>query len=128
MRTFVAFLTAPLLPAVVPAWYLHVNNPDRLAISGYIFLCGLFYLLEVLIGIPAHKLFVRMRWYRVWTYMLLGFFGTAVPAILLYIIRWSEKDNAVEVSFSIVYLGLLGAFIGLIFWFAARPDKIAEKS
>jgi uncharacterized membrane protein len=65
MRTFVA---APLLPAVVPTWYLHVNSPDKLAISGYIFFCGLFYLLEVIIEIPAYKLFVRMRWHRVWTY------------------------------------------------------------
>jgi hypothetical protein len=128
MRTFVAFLIAPLLPAVLPAWYLHANNPDRLAISGYIFLCGLFYLLEVVVGIPACKLFIRMRWRRVWAYMLLGFFGVAVPVIVLSMVRWSEKDSAADLSFSVGYLGLLGASIGLIFWLVARPDRIAESS
>jgi hypothetical protein len=123
MRTFVAFLVAPLLPALAPAWFLHKNNPDRLFISGFIFLCGLFYLLEAVIGIPAHKLFLRKGWNRVWTYMLLGLFGVTIPFVAFALYRWSEKDSVAQFSLSALYLGLLGVFTGLIFWFIARPKQ-----
>ena len=74
VRTIVAFLVAPILPALPPAWFLHSNYPNRTAISGFIVVCGIFYLLQTVVGIPAYFLAQTYRRY-VWFYLLIGFFG-----------------------------------------------------
>jgi len=82
MRTLPAFLLAPILPALVPAWFYHASG-NRPIVSTVIFFCGLFYLLEAVLGIPGYIIFKRNSLHRIWAYALLGFFGLALPALIL---------------------------------------------
>jgi hypothetical protein len=123
-RTLVAFLVAPMLPALAPAWFLHANYPDRTAISGFIFVCGLFYLLQAVVGIPAYFLARTKRRY-IWFYLLLGFFGMAVASVAVTGIFSTTKTSITETLLQGTYIGALGAGIGLMFWLIARPDKSA---
>jgi hypothetical protein len=124
MRTVVAFLIAPILPALAPAWFLHANYPNRTAISGFIFVCGLFYLLQAVVGIPAYKLAGTKRHY-IWFYLLLGFFGMAAAFLAVTVVFSTTKIRIAETLLQIAYFGALGAGIGLVFWLIARPDKSA---
>jgi hypothetical protein len=124
MRTVAAFLVAPVLPALPPAWFLHASNPDRMAISGFIFICGLFYLLQAVVGIPAYIL-ARAKRHHIWFYLLLGFFGMAVVFIAVTVVFSTTKTSIAETLLEVTYFGALGAGIGLVFWLIARPDKSA---
>ena len=124
-KTLIAFLVAPILPALPPAWFLHANYPDRTAISGFIFVCGLFYLLQTVVGIPAYILARSKRRY-IWFYLLLGFFGMAIVPIAVNGVFATTKIDMVDTLLKATYLGVLGAGIGLVFWLIARPDKIAN--
>lgn len=121
-RTLVAFLIAPILPALAPAWFLHANYPDRTAISGFIFVCGLFYLLQAVVGIPAYILAQAKRRY-IWFYLLLGFFGMVAAFMAVTVVFSTTKTGIAETLLQITYFGVLGAGIGLVFWLVARPDK-----
>ena len=123
-RTLVAFLVAPILPALAPAWFLHANYPNRTAISGFIFVCGLFYLLQTVVGIPAYILAQAKRRY-LWFYLLLGFFGMAVGFIAVTVVFSTTKTSIAETLLLVTYFGALGVGIGLVFWLIARPDKSA---
>ncbi len=122
MRTVAAFLIAPLLPALAPAWFLHANYPDRTAISGFIVVCGLFYLLQAVVGIPAYTL-ARARRRHIWFYLLLGFVGMAGVFIAVIVVFSKTKIDIAETFLMVPYFGALGAAIGLVFWLIARPDK-----
>src|ERR1700735_3711718 len=124
MRTVVAFLVAPLLPTLAPVWFLHANYPNRTAISGFVLVCGLFYLLQAIIGIPAYILARTKRRY-IWFYLLLGFFGMAAGFIVVTVVFSATKTNIAEILLQFIYFGALGAGIGLVFWLIARPDKSA---
>jgi hypothetical protein len=124
MRTVVAFLVAPLLPTLAPTWFLHANYPNRTAISGFVVVCGLFYLLQAIIGIPAYILARTKRRY-IWFYLLLGFFGMAAGFIAVTAVFSTTKTNIAETLLQVTYFGALGAGIGLVFWLIARPDKSA---
>jgi hypothetical protein len=126
-RTLVAFLIAPILPALAPTWFLHANYPDRTAISGFILVCGLFYLLQTVIGIPAYFLAQAKRRY-VWFYLLLGFFGMAVVFIAVTVVFSTTQTIIAETLLQVSYFGVLGAGIGLVFWLVARPDKGAAQA
>jgi hypothetical protein len=121
-RTLVAFLVAPILPALPPAWFLHTNYPNRMAISGFIVVCGLFYLLQTIVGIPAYLL-GRSRRSHLTFYLLVGFLGSVIPFIAISTVFWTARFSISETLFTAVYLGILGGATGLIFWLAARPDK-----
>jgi hypothetical protein len=127
MRTVVAFLVAPLLPTLAPAWFLHANHPDRTAISGFIVICGLFYLLQAIVGIPAYILAPAKRRY-ISFYLLLGFFGMAAGFLAVTVVFSTTKINIAEALLQVTYFGALGAGIGLVFWLIARPDKSAVPS
>ncbi|QQN64341.1 hypothetical protein JIR23_00500 [Bradyrhizobium diazoefficiens] len=124
MRIIVAFLVAPILPALPPTWFLHANDPNRMAISGFIVVCGLFYLLQAVIGIPAY-IFAGSKRRYVWFYLLLGLLGMAVSSIAVTVVFSTGKNGITEALLTAAYLGGLGAGIGLIFWLIARPDKRA---
>jgi hypothetical protein len=126
-RTLVAFLIAPILPALAPAWFLHANYPGRTAISGFIFVCGLFCLLQTVVGIPAYFLARAKRRY-VWFYLLLGFCGMAVGFIAVAVVFSTTKTIIAETLLQVTYFGVLGAGIGLVFWLVARPDKSAARA
>jgi hypothetical protein len=124
MRTVSAFLVAPILPALAPAWFLHSNYPNRAAISGFIVVCGLFYLLQAVVGIPAYILARAKRRY-IWFYLLLGFFGMSVAFIAISGVFSTTKTSIAETLIQATYFGALGTGIGLMFWLIARPDKLA---
>src|ERR1700682_3841373 len=108
MRTVTAFLVAPILPALAPAWFLHLNYPNRTAISGFIVVCGLFYLLQAVVGIPAYILARTKRRY-IWFYLLLGFFAMAVSFIAVTIVFPTTKISTAETLFRFTYVGAFGA-------------------
>jgi predicted lysophospholipase L1 biosynthesis ABC-type transport system permease subunit len=121
VRTFIAFLIAPLLPAILPAWYL-AQSPNKSGPSAYIFVCCLIYFLEALVGVPAFRLFRRTR-HRLWPYLLLGFFTTTVPVAGILVFMGDQHNNIVGTAFITWYFGVLGIFTALIFWLVARPDQ-----
>jgi hypothetical protein len=121
VRTFIAFLVAPLLPAILPAWYL-AQSPNKSGPSAYIFVCCLFYLLEALVGVPAFLLFRRTR-HRLWPYLLLAFLTAAVPVVGSLVFMGDAKNNIVGTLFTTWYFGILSIFTALFFWLVARPDQ-----
>jgi len=127
MRFLVAFLAAPMLPALVPAWASYANRTyDPLA--AFVFFCGLFYLLQAVVGIPGYKLFNRTGKHSSWAYAALGFCGTALPFLLLSLYRKPQEGyDLASLLYATCYPGLLGAGTGLMFWVVARPDKVAHR-
>jgi uncharacterized membrane protein len=119
MRTVVAFVVAPLLPAILPAWQT-AQAPNRTGLSSYIFVCCLIYLLQAVVGIPAFLLFRRKGNHRLSPYLLAGFFGSAVPAAAAVLIK---EDGPFVLAFAVVYMGMLGTLTALFFWLVARPDQ-----
>lgn len=111
MRTFIAFLVAPLLPAILPAW--------RIGLSAYIYVCCLAYLYQIVIGIPAFLFFSRKTHHRLWPYLLLGFVAGAGSLAAVA----TARGDLSRLYFSIGLVGILGACTALIFWLVARPDK-----
>jgi hypothetical protein len=127
MRFVVAFFTAPMLPTLVPAWFSYENRTYDPVIA-FIFFCGLFYLLQAIIGIPGYKLFSRTSKHSVWAYTLLGFCATALPFLLLSLIRRPQEGyDLATLLYLTSYAGFLGAGTGLMFWILARPDKIPRR-
>jgi hypothetical protein len=124
VRTVTAFLAAPILPALPPAWFLHLNYPNRTAISGFIVICGLFYLLQAVVGVPAYIL-ARAKRRHIWFYLLLGFVGIPIAFIAVIVVFSTTEINVAEILVQMAYFGALGAGIGLVFWLIARPDKRA---
>jgi hypothetical protein len=122
MRNFIAFLLAPLLPAILPAWYM-AQAPNKNGLSAYIFICGLIYLLQIVAGIPAFLLFSRRGRHQLWPYLLMGFLTTTVPVVVTFVITRDRQNSIIETVFLTGYFGILGAFTALIFWLVARPDK-----
>jgi len=126
MRTMVAFVVAPLLPAILPAWQM-ARAPSQKGLSAYIFVCCLIYLLQAVVGIPAFLIFSRKGNYRLWPYLLVGICASAVPAAAAVVIK---KDGLLILAFAAVYMGILGALTALLFWLVARPDqkRLAKKT
>jgi hypothetical protein len=118
MRTIVAFVVAPLLPAILPAWQM-ARAPNQTGLSAYIFVCCLIYLLQAVAGIPAVLLFSSKGNYRLWPYLLVGFVASAIPAAVAVVIK---EGGLFVLVFGVVYMGILGALTALIFWLVARPD------
>jgi hypothetical protein len=127
VRTIVAFLVAPMLPALPPAWFLHFNYPDRTAISGFIVVCGIFYVLQMIVGIPAYFLARTYRRYM-WFYLLLGSIGMIAVYSAVIIIFSKPKVSFAEELLQFPYFGAIGAGIGLVFWLVARPDRRPAKT
>jgi hypothetical protein len=124
MRAFLGFIVAPVIPALVPAWFSYLNQTYHPA-SIFIFFCLLFYAGELVIGLPAHKLLKRFGRRGFLTYVLLGFCAAAVPFL-----GWSLYRSVVALHYSLGelffvtwYPGCLGALVGLVFWLVARPDR-----
>ena len=122
MRTSIGFLVAPLLPAILPAWYL-AQAPNKSGPSAYIFVCCLIYLLQIVVGIPAFLLFSRISRHQLWAYLLAGFLTSAGPTGAAIVIMGDYKNNIIGTVFVTWYVGILGAFTALIFWLVARPDQ-----
>jgi hypothetical protein len=96
------------------------HGPNRTGLSAYIWVCCLIYLLQIVVGIPAFRLFSRTGRHRLWPYLLLGVLTSAVPVAVAVAIM---RDGLSVLVFGAGYLGILGACTALIFWLVARPDK-----
>lgn len=122
MRFVVAFLAAPLLPALLPAWTASQNGSYH-PLTVFALLCGAFYALQVIVGVPAFLLLRRLGLQQIWFYALVGFVSVAMPLF----IYGNSRDQIHEPRQAIYlagYLGLLGGISAAIFWLIARPTAI----
>jgi hypothetical protein len=123
MRTRWAFLLAPVIPAILPGYNLHMHRPETTPISGFIFICLVFYFLQAVIGIPAFYILARRRWQYFWLYTAIGFFGAFVPIFILCLFRWNALYTAGTVLYGCSFIGVFGGVTSLIFWLLVRPDR-----
>lgn len=124
MRPLPALLLAPLGPAALPAWFAFQKGLSPLAVYGGV--CAAFWLLALVVGLPATLLW--RRWRRretAWAYAVVGFLAVAGPiAAWGAVVGPGSRDQA---SVLAAYLGLLGAITAVIFWLLARPDRAAGR-
>ncbi len=122
MRPLPALLVAPLGPAALPAWFAFQKGLSPLAVYGGV--CAAFWLLALVLGLPATLLLRRWRRRQsVWAYAVLGFLAVAGPiAAWGALVGPGSRDQA---SVLAAYLGLLGALTAVTFWLLARPDRTA---
>jgi hypothetical protein len=124
-RPLIALFCAPILPALVPAWFSYANRTYH-PVSAFVFFWGILCVIQLGIGIPAFRLFNRLKLKGILAYLLLGFFAVYIPAFALCLYQWSERNYELgTVMIALVYAGLLGSFTALMFWLLARPDKLA---
>jgi hypothetical protein len=91
----------------------------------FVLVCGSFYALQVIVGVPAYLLLGRTKRHRIWIYALLGFVSVAVPFLVYGSMRDLGRHDAGQVLYLTFYLGLLGGISAAIFWLLARPDRVA---
>jgi hypothetical protein len=111
LRPIVAFLLAPLAPGmlfVIPSLF---HNPAE-GFWAFKLSVMFTYPAMVVLGVPAHLLFVKQGWTKGWIYALVGLvIGTIVSAV------------AFLPTGGFLFLGaIFGALIASIFWAIARPD------
>jgi hypothetical protein len=119
VRTVVAFLAAPMLPALLPAWFAFQSGSYH-PLTIFALFCGAFYALQIVVGVPAHLLLGRLRLQQIWFYVLIGFISAALPLLVYGKIREPAHDRAL---FLALYLGFLGGISAAIFWLIARPNR-----
>jgi len=121
VRLVVAFLVAPLAPALLPAWSASQNGSYH-PLAVFVFFCGAFYALQILVGVPAYLLLRRFKLQRIWFYALTGFASVALPFIVYGEIRRPSQDVG-QALYLAIYLGLLGGLSAAIFWLIVRPNR-----
>jgi hypothetical protein len=127
VRTAIAFLVAPMLPALLSGWFVFMNGSHH-PLAIFILVCGCFYVLQAIVGVPAYLLLARARQHRIWTYALLGFVGVALPFVVFGSMRDLGRTEAGQAAYVICFVGLLGAISAVVFWLLARPDKVAPST
>jgi hypothetical protein len=125
MRTLIAFLCAPVIPALFAGWVVGLNRTYA-PISMFIFVCLAFYALQVIVGIPAYIFMSRKHMHRLRLYLLLGGLAAALPMLLMVAWRHTEQGYSLADYAYLYYPALLGTGTGLMFWVLARPDKQAN--
>jgi hypothetical protein len=125
MRTLLAFLVAPLLPAVMLAG-LSVVNDSHPPLAVLILFTGACYALQVVVGVPAFLILGRARRRNIRAYALLGFGGLALPFLLYSLYRDAAGNGLGQLLYATCQIGLFGAGTGSVFWLIARPDRVAQ--
>ncbi len=118
-----AFLVAPMLPALLPAWFASQNGPYH-PLAIFVLFCGAFYALQIIVGVPAYLLLRRLRLQQIWFYALIGFVSTALPLVVYGKIRAPAHDVD-RALFLALYLGFLGGISAAIFWLIVRPNRVS---
>jgi hypothetical protein len=90
-RPLIALFCAPILPALVPAWFSYANRTYH-PVSAFVFFWGILCVIQLGIGIPAFRLFNRLKLKGILAYLLLGFFAVYIPAFALCLYQWSERN------------------------------------
>ncbi|TPN80778.1 hypothetical protein FJ987_19360 [Mesorhizobium sp. CU2] len=123
MRARWAFFLAPIIPAAVAGYNLHMHRSHITLLAGFMFMCLVFYFLEAVIGIPAFYALRRKRWRHFWIYAVVGFLAVFAPLFALCLVRWQASYEIGPVLYTCALVGIFGGAIGLIFWLLVRPDK-----
>lgn len=90
-------------------------------------ICGVFYLLQLVVGVPAYLIFRRAKKHRLWVYALVGFCATAVPLFSWTLYKCGPSGcDAVDAAWYCPNFGLLSALAATIFWLMARPDRVTK--
>jgi hypothetical protein len=126
MRTLVAFVLAPVLSSAVAAG---LSTMDLHPLTLFILFCAAFYVLQILIGIPAHLLLRRRGRQNIWIYAVLGAGASALPLLLFGLLHRGQGGMALGQTLHVTALfAVLGAAVGSVFWVVARPDKVARRT
>ena len=125
MRTAVAFIVAPFLSSLVAAG---LSTMDMHPLALFILFCGAFYVLQVLIGMPAYFLLRRAGRQGIWIYASLGFCAPALPTLIFGLYKGETNTSLGQTLHVTGLFGVLGAVVGCVFWLVARPDKIARSA
>jgi hypothetical protein len=121
VRTIVAFLVAPMLPALLPAWSASQNGSYH-PLAVFVVVCGAFYALQILVGVPAWLLLRRLKLQQIWFYAVIGFVSVALPFVV-YAESRSPSHDVGQALYLAIYLGLLGGLSAAIFWLIVRPNR-----
>jgi len=126
IRPSLAFLAAPLVPAVVQA-----TIGESEYHPGAVFVVAMFiiYILQLVVGIPGYLLLHRAGRYALRPYALFGLCVGLCAGATLVLSAWlhSRLDiGTVRELFGIAYWGVLGMTTTASFWFGARPDRAAR--
>jgi hypothetical protein len=119
-RLLIAFLAAPLVPALLPAWIAGTRGFQPFVV--YVLVCAVFYALQAIVGVPAYRLMGLGRRHRIWIYALLGFVSAGLPIVIYAWIRGAGTPLPEQMLYLAAYFGLLGGISAAIFWLLARPD------
>jgi hypothetical protein len=127
-RFLLAFLVAPVLPASVQAWLIY-RAGEYHPLAVFIVVAGALYVLQLVVGVPGYLFLRRTKRHRLGTYALLGFCGAAMPFLVGWLYGCPQPDCRVFQGIWLsAHAGLLSATTAAIFWFIARPGKVALPS
>lgn len=122
IRLAIAFLAAPVLPAIVKTWL--VSRPDdTLSLSLLVLIAGLFYAMQLVVGVPGYLVMHRYRQTDALACIVLGFLVMAIP-IALSSLYWCVGGTCV--ADTVRYTadsGLYGFAMGAMFWLVAQPGR-----
>jgi hypothetical protein len=117
----VGLFTAPLVPALVPAFYAGSSSPNvASAFYGALLIYTISLVLGGVLGLPIFYLLGRIRLVNVWTCLLGGFLVGAMSGLLIAVLARVGSDAA------LIY-GCQGAGAAAVFWVFWRlgPDPSA---
>ncbi len=125
-RLLLAYLAAPLVPAVVQAT---VGESQYHPGAVFVVAMVIIYILQLVVGIPGYLLLYRSGRYALPPYALFGFCVGLCAGATLVLSAWlhSRLDiGIVRELLGIAYWGVLGMATTASFWFGARPDRAAR--
>lgn len=119
-RLCIAFLAAPMLPALVEAWL--ISRPDRMSLDLLVLFGSALYVMQIVVGAPGYAVLRELRHNGLFAYLILGFVTVALPMIWVSLYACSYKSCLAMSFLHSAFLGLFGLPLGAVFWLIARPD------
>jgi hypothetical protein len=126
IRLLLAFLGAPLVPAVVQAT---IGESQYHPGAVFVAAMAIIYVLQLVVGIPGYLLLHRSGRHALPPYALFGFCVGLCAGAALVFSAWlhSRLDvGIVRGLLGIAYWAVLGVATTASFWFGARPDRAAR--
>lgn len=87
------------------------------------------YIAAGLIGLPLHLLLLRSKYRGFWSYLIVGFLASAVPAfaVIMFPFLASQTSQPLSTLYPIMAVMVLaGGVVAIAFWLIARPDRALE--